>query len=287
MIMKDHVFASRLRLVGLLLAAFAIFGPLPVSADISADECRARSGAMLAPNATDCENLPDRFSSDEIENRAGWVCCEPTSAPAAPTGDQCTSEHDGTCKSTCQTTEKEVASDCPNSNPKCCVDKTCSELGGQCMDSGQCTVTGDNSVSTTDCTGGLECCVRTPSAGGGTLPTAGDTGAAPAGPTGTQAAPKVSDKGKTVMKYGLRNPLGTRTVPEIVASVVSWLSVLAGGLFFLYLVWGGIQWMAARGDEKMLKAARQKILYAVLGIVVILLSYFAVDALVGLTNVIG
>lgn len=113
------------------------------------------------------------------------------------------------------------------------------------------------------------------------LPTTGP-GAAPAAPEGTEVTP--SAKGKTTVSYGLKNPLGSRTVPEIIGAIIKWFGGLAGSLFFLYLIWGGIEWMVAGGKDENVKKAQQKILYAIIGIVVVMLSYFIVEAIIGITN---
>lgn len=105
-------------------------------------------------------------------------------------------------------------------------------------------------------------------------------------PTGTQVTEeKKPGKGKTTVGYGLRNPLGSRTVPEIIGAIIGWASGLAGALFMLYLIWGGIEWMTAGGSADRLKSGQKKILYAIFGIVIVVLSYFLVDMIIGLTNI--
>lgn len=102
---------------------------------------------------------------------------------------------------------------------------------------------------------------------------------------GATTAAAVSEKGITRTSFGLKNPLGRRTVPQILGSVVGWLGTFAGGLFMLYLIWGGIQWMAAGGSTEQVEAGRKKIIAAVSGIVVILLSYLIVDAVISFTTI--
>jgi hypothetical protein len=87
---------------------------------------------------------------------------------------------------------------------------------------------------------------------------------------------------RTSGNYGLRNPLGATSVPVIIGRVVSWLGGFAGSLFFLYLLWGGFEWMTAGGEEKRVKNAQNKIVAAASGIAVILISYMAVAAIIGI-----
>ncbi|HWR00205.1 MAG TPA: pilin [Candidatus Methylomirabilis sp.] len=92
----------------------------------------------------------------------------------------------------------------------------------------------------------------------------------------TKQAPPV-----TVTKFGLINPLGTRSVPQILGQVVQWLGGIAGSLFFAFLLWGGVQWMTAGGDATKVKNAQQRIVASVTGIVIVLLAYLIVSSLTG------
>lgn len=89
----------------------------------------------------------------------------------------------------------------------------------------------------------------------------------------------------TTVGYGLKNPLGNRSIQQIVGDIISWLGGLAGMLFFGTLLWGGIEWMTARGDGKAVQQAQKRMMNAVLGIGIILLSYFIIDAVMGLPNI--
>ena len=74
----------------------------------------------------------------------------------------------------------------------------------------------------------------------------------------------------TITKFGLVNPLGSRSVPQIIGQMVQFLGVLAGSLFFGFLIWGGVQWMTAGGDAAKVKAAQQRIVASIMGITVVL-----------------
>lgn len=82
--------------------------------------------------------------------------------------------------------------------------------------------------------------------------------------------------------FGLLNPLGVRTVPGIIGSVVSWLGGFAGSLFFFFLLWGGVEWMTAGGDAGKVKKAQGRIVASVAGILVVILSYIAVATIIGI-----
>jgi hypothetical protein len=93
------------------------------------------------------------------------------------------------------------------------------------------------------------------------------------------------EEGTGDTNYGLINPLGSRTISDLTADVVKWISSLAGTAFIVYLFWGGLQWMTSRGDPKQLMSARGKMLYAIVGITVIFTAYFIIDALISVTNI--
>jgi hypothetical protein len=84
--------------------------------------------------------------------------------------------------------------------------------------------------------------------------------------------------------YGFRNPLGNinASVPELIGRTVLWLGGAAGSLFFLYLLWAGVEWMAAGGDPKKVSGAQKKIKAAASGIIVILFAYTVVATIINI-----
>lgn len=81
---------------------------------------------------------------------------------------------------------------------------------------------------------------------------------------------------------GLINPLGDTNVQEIIGRIVAGLGGLAGSLFFLYLIWGGVAWMVAGGDSKKVSDAQGRIKAAAMGIAIVLLAYMLVASIIGL-----
>lgn len=139
-------------------------------------------------------------------------------------------------------------------------------------------------AGTNPCSPGATCCIPEnstvevkPLAGAGTV-------AFKQTQTGISASPAVS-KPPPSPGYGLINPLGSRSIPVLIGDLIQWISGLAGTFFMVYLLWGGFEWMTAGGDGKKTISARNRMLYAILGIVVIFTSYFILDALIGITNI--
>jgi len=72
------------------------------------------------------------------------------------------------------------------------------------------------------------------------------------------------------------------TVITVINDVITWLLALAGALAVAYLVWAGIQYIV--GGPKGAEAAKQSIINAIIGIVVIVLAYVIINAAVGLVG---
>lgn len=62
--------------------------------------------------------------------------------------------------------------------------------------------------------------------------------------------------------------------PAAVAGVITgYLLAFVGVIFFVLMLYGGIRWMTARGNEEQIKKAQELIKSAVIGVVIIFLSY--------------
>lgn len=75
--------------------------------------------------------------------------------------------------------------------------------------------------------------------------------------------------------YGLTN----KPLKDIINGITEWLLGIAAGLAILYLVWGGIYYVTASGDEGQIEDAKRIIKYALIGLFVIGISYSIVVAL--------
>ena len=54
-------------------------------------------------------------------------------------------------------------------------------------------------------------------------------------------------------------------------------------LFFL--LWGGIRWITSSGDKTKVQAARNTLIYATIGLIIIFLSYFIINIITTIFNV--
>src|SRR5258706_10855707 len=74
-------------------------------------------------------------------------------------------------------------------------------------------------------------------------------------------------------------PHGNLNYLEILLQRTLTIFLFAGVCFILiYIVIGGIQWIQSSGDKAKLTAARQKVTWAIIGFIVLLLSYGIVGA---------
>lgn len=70
------------------------------------------------------------------------------------------------------------------------------------------------------------------------------------------------------------------TFSPIIRTGITMLLVLAVILAILSFIWGGINWITSGGDKQKIQAARARITYSIIGLVVALLA-FAIVAVVG------
>ncbi len=93
----------------------------------------------------------------------------------------------------------------------------------------------------------------------------------------------------TAQEAGLKQyAQGEDGLQSLAGQIIGNLLSMVGVLFFILIVYGGVLWMTARGDEDQVTRGRNTIIAASIGIVVILASYaltsFVLSALQGSNN---
>lgn len=68
----------------------------------------------------------------------------------------------------------------------------------------------------------------------------------------------------------------TGVISNLAQSVINIVFLIAGILAVIYLLWSGVQYITAGGNPDKVKAARQGIINAVIGIVVIMAAFFII-----------
>jgi hypothetical protein len=71
-------------------------------------------------------------------------------------------------------------------------------------------------------------------------------------------------------------PSGDLSIATVLTTVITWVLGLAGGVAVLFLILGGLQYITSSGNKDRAETAKQTILYAVIGLVVIALSFVIV-----------
>lgn len=60
-------------------------------------------------------------------------------------------------------------------------------------------------------------------------------------------------------------------------NIVNWALTLSGAVALIMIIWAGIKLLSSRGDQKQVQGARQTLTYAIIGLVLILLSFFIIN----------
>ena len=77
--------------------------------------------------------------------------------------------------------------------------------------------------------------------------------------------------------YNFPDPFGGADVPTLVGRLISGALAVIGAIFFIMFLWGGVSYMMAGGTAEKVKKAQQTLVNAVIGIVIIALSYTLVS----------
>lgn len=77
------------------------------------------------------------------------------------------------------------------------------------------------------------------------------------------------------------------SVPTFVGTVINIILSIIGVVFLILIVYGGVQWMLAQGEESKIGKARGLILHSIIGLMIILAAYaissFVVNTLISQT----
>lgn len=71
-------------------------------------------------------------------------------------------------------------------------------------------------------------------------------------------------------------PGGDLSISGVIGTIITWVLGLAGGVAVLFLILGGLQYITSSGNKDKAETAKQTILYAVIGLIVIALSFVIV-----------
>ncbi len=72
---------------------------------------------------------------------------------------------------------------------------------------------------------------------------------------------------------------------SLIGNVITLLFVIAVVIALAFLIWGGIKWILSGGDKSAVEAARNTIVAAVVGLVIVFLSYFILNIVLRFFNI--
>ena len=79
---------------------------------------------------------------------------------------------------------------------------------------------------------------------------------------------------------GCITPEGVPTLkclPVVIGNVIAGLLVFSGTIAIFMLIFAGFKYVTSSGDPKQVEGAKQTMTYAIIGLVVILLSFFIIN----------
>lgn len=77
------------------------------------------------------------------------------------------------------------------------------------------------------------------------------------------------------------DPPAETSIAKTLGSILNWLFGILGFIFLMTIVWGGIAWMTAGGNEEKVNKAKVMINAAIAGLVVVFISFALADAIAG------
>ncbi|OGG15695.1 hypothetical protein A3D77_01555 [Candidatus Gottesmanbacteria bacterium RIFCSPHIGHO2_02_FULL_39_11] len=81
-----------------------------------------------------------------------------------------------------------------------------------------------------------------------------------------------------------QNTQVANSLNQLVSGIISFITIIAGLWFLIQFIIGGFQWISAGADKGLLEIARLRMLHAVIGLLIVVVSYIFVG-LVG--NIFG
>ncbi|TSC76494.1 MAG: hypothetical protein G01um101431_627 [Parcubacteria group bacterium Gr01-1014_31] len=79
---------------------------------------------------------------------------------------------------------------------------------------------------------------------------------------------------------GEQPPANPDPLPQTLGLIINWTLGLLGFVFLMLMIWAGIGWMTAGGNEEKVTKAKTMINAAIAGMVVVFISYALADAIV-------
>jgi len=74
--------------------------------------------------------------------------------------------------------------------------------------------------------------------------------------------------------------MGARDIPELIAAIIRILLMIGGAIAVLFVIIGGYQYLTSGGNEEAAEKGRKTVTNALIGVVVVVLSWVIVNVVV-------
>lgn len=74
----------------------------------------------------------------------------------------------------------------------------------------------------------------------------------------------------------LCNP-NTNNLGDLIGRIIDYLLIAAAIIAVIFLIWGGIRWIMSGGDKAKVEAARNSVIGAIIGLIIVFAAYFIID----------
>jgi len=96
------------------------------------------------------------------------------------------------------------------------------------------------------------------------------------------ALPSASAQFKSGLDAARTQEMSTKPISTTIGEVVNIFLYFVGAVAVIVVIWGGFQYITSSGDSQKATTAKNTIMYAVIGIVVVVMSYAIVNWVFGL-----
>jgi heme/copper-type cytochrome/quinol oxidase subunit 2 len=76
-----------------------------------------------------------------------------------------------------------------------------------------------------------------------------------------------------------------KCIPIVISNIVNATLVFAGVVALVLIIYSGIRYITSRGDQTALDSAKKTLTWAIVGLIIIFLSFFIVNLISSLTGV--
>jgi hypothetical protein len=85
----------------------------------------------------------------------------------------------------------------------------------------------------------------------------------------------------TLFAAGIIENNSFASIKDFIIYIKNFLLGIVGALSLFFIIWGGVKYIASRGNPKQIEAAKKTLTYAVIGIIFVLLSQIILTIITG------